>query len=67
MSRTELTTQTNLSDRSQELVALTALLRSECAQLRETSRLLRRESQELSEESRLLRKNGSRLNLTFML
>ena len=51
-----------LGDRKQELIAFAALLKSEYANLRETSRLLRRESKELNEESKRLRRIGSPLD-----
>ena len=53
--------QTNLKDRSRELMELTSRLNQEYAQLLETSLVLRKESRVLSEDSEHLRRAGIKL------
>ena len=53
--------QTNLKDRSRELIELTSRLNQEYAQLLETSLVLRKESRVLSEDSEHLRRAGINL------
>lgn len=53
--------QTNLKDRSRELMELTIRLNQEYAQLIETSLVLRKESRILSEDSDHLRRAGIKL------
>jgi hypothetical protein len=53
--------QTDLTDRTRELIEFTCRLNQEYTELIETSIVLRKESRLLSEESRILRRAGLRL------